>query len=130
MTPDEERYVPEGVKQIINLGQRTCSADTMIEAAMRLGLSELLEEEGVRNYQESVCANTYYFDQMFSRSRRLESQFDMLMDVLDQGVVAVDEKEIFTPSIPWPGISPMFWAMRPSISRAAGYFLIFLLTSA
>ena len=29
---------------------------------------------------------------MFSRSRRLESQFDMLMDVLDQGVVAVDEK--------------------------------------
>lgn len=92
VTPDEERYVPEGVKQIINLGQRTCSADTMIEAAMRLGLSELLEEEGFRNYQESVCANTYYFDQMFSRSRRLESQFDMLMDVLDQGVVAVDEK--------------------------------------
>ena len=92
VTPDEERYVPEGVKQIINLGQRTCSADTMIEAAMRLGLSELLEEEGFRKYQESVCANTYYFDQMFSRSRRLESQFDMLMDVLDQGVVAVDEK--------------------------------------
>ena len=91
VTPDEERYVPDGVKQIVNLGQRTCSADTMIEAAMRLDLQELLEEEDFRNYQESVCANTYYFDQMFSHSRRLESQFDMLMDVLDQGVVAVDE---------------------------------------
>ncbi len=91
VTPDEERYVPDGVKQVINLGQRTCSADTMIEAAIRLGVQELLEEEAFRGYQEAVCANTYYFDQMFNRSRRLESQFDILMDVLDQGVVAVDE---------------------------------------
>ena len=60
--------MPDGVKQIVNLGQRTCSADTMIEAAMRLDLQELLEEDDFRNYQESVCANTYYFDQMFSRS--------------------------------------------------------------
>lgn len=72
VTPDEERYVPEGVKQIINLGQRTCSADTMIEAAMRLGLSELLEEEGFRNYQESVCANTYYFDQCLRDKKETE----------------------------------------------------------
>jgi sensor histidine kinase regulating citrate/malate metabolism len=28
---------------------------------------------------------------MFNRSRRLESQFDILMEVLDQGVIAVNE---------------------------------------
>lgn len=91
VTPDEERYVPGGIPTIINLGQRTCSADTMIEAAFRLGFDDLLEEASFKQYQESVCTNTYYFDQMFNRSRRLESQFDILMEVLDQGVIAVNE---------------------------------------
>ena len=92
VTPDEERYVPKGVSRVINLGQRTCSADTMIEAAMRLGFEDILEEEAFKQYQESVCTNTYYFDRMFDRSRRLETQFDILMEVLDQGVIAVDEQ--------------------------------------
>ena len=91
VTPDEERYVPQGIDQVVNIGQRTCSADTMIEAAIRLGLDELLEEPVFRQYRDSVCTNTWYFDQMMDRSRRLESQFDILMDVLDQGVVAVNE---------------------------------------
>lgn len=92
VTPDEERYVPEGINKVINLGQRTCSVDTMIEAAMRLGFEDLLEEPEFKLYQESVCANTYSFDWMFDRSRRLETQFDILMEVLDQGVIAVDER--------------------------------------
>ncbi len=91
VTPDEERYVPDGISTIINLGQRTCSSDTMIEAAFRLGFDDMLEEAAFKRYQESVCTNTYYFDEMFSRSRRLESQFDILMEVLDQGVIAVNE---------------------------------------
>lgn len=91
VTPDEERYVPSGISTIINLGQRTCSSDTMIEAAFRLGFDDLLEEVEFKRYQESVCTNTYYFDEMFNRSRRLESQFDILMEVLDQGVIAVNE---------------------------------------
>lgn len=91
VTPDEERYVPQGIDQVVNIGQRTCSADTMIEAAIRLGLDELLEEPVFKQYRDSVCTNTWYFDQMMDRSRRLESQFDILMDVLDQGVVAVNE---------------------------------------
>ncbi|MBS6642867.1 MAG: sigma 54-interacting transcriptional regulator [Clostridiaceae bacterium] len=91
VTPDEERYVPQGIDRVVNIGQRTCSADTMIEAAIRLGLDELLEEPVFKQYQESVCTNTWYFDQMMDRSRRLESQFDILMDVLDQGVIAVNE---------------------------------------
>lgn len=93
VTPDEERYVPQGVDEIVNIGQRTCAADTMIEAAIRLGFDDLLEEPVFKEYQESVCTNTWYFDQMMERSRRLESQFDILMDVLDQGVIAVNEHE-------------------------------------
>lgn len=91
VTPDEERFIPEGIPKVINLGQRTCSSDTMIEAAIRLGFDDLLEEVEFKQYCESVCANTYYFDRMLDRSGRLESQFDILMEVLDQGVIAVNE---------------------------------------
>lgn len=91
VTPDEERYVPAGVTRIINLGQRTCSSDTMIEAALRLGYDDLLEADEFKQYLASVCANTYYFDRMLDRSGRLESQFDILMEVLDQGVIAINE---------------------------------------
>lgn len=93
VTPDEERYVPQGIDEIINIGQRTCAADTMIEAAIRLGFDDLLEEPVFKEYQDAVCANTWYFDQMIERSRRLESQFDILMDVLELGVIAVNEHE-------------------------------------
>jgi len=91
VTPDEERYVPAGVTRVINLGQRTCSSDTMIEAALRLGYDDLLEAAEFKEYLDSVCANTYYFDRMLDRSGRLESQFDILMEVLDQGVIAINE---------------------------------------
>jgi len=91
VTPDEERYVPAGITTVINLGQRACSADTMIEAAIRLDFNDVLESVEFKQYQQSICTNTYYFDQMLNRSVRLESQFDILMEVLDQGVIAVNE---------------------------------------
>lgn len=125
VTPDEERYVPAGVKKVINLGQRTCSSDTMIEAALRLGYDDLLEAAEFKQYLDSVCANTYYFDRMLDRSGRLESQFDILMEVLDQGVIAVNEHgEVYainkaaydiTRLPPGRGIGQMGWELFPYI---------------
>lgn len=125
VTPDEERYVPAGVKKVINLGQRTCSSDTMIEAALRLGCDDLLEATEFKQYLDSVCANTYYFDRMLDRSGRLESQFDILMEVLDQGVIAVNEHgEIYainkaaydiTRLPPGRGIGQTGWELFPYI---------------
>ena len=43
ITPQETRYVPAGAKEIIDIGQRVCDSSTMIEAALRLGLEELLD---------------------------------------------------------------------------------------
>ena len=43
ITPSEQRYVPEGAKEIIDIGQRVCTSATMTEAALKLGLEDLLE---------------------------------------------------------------------------------------
>ena len=96
ITPQEQRYVPAGAKKVMDIGQRVCTASTMTEAALRLGMDELLESPQFRAYQAAVAANTYSYDQMFNRSRRLESQFELLMEILDEGLVGITETgEVF-----------------------------------
>lgn len=97
VTPDEERYVPGSVTKIINLGHRPCTSGMMIEIALRLDLVNLLETEKFQKYFRSIATNNYSFDQMFAKSIRLESQFHILMEILEDGVIGVNEKdEIFT----------------------------------
>ena len=49
-----------------------------------------------QEYFGSVVTSTYNFDMMFARSRRLESQFDILMEILDEGIIGINERaEIF-----------------------------------
>lgn len=96
ITPDEERYVPEGMDTVLNIGHRSCTSAMMIEAALRLGMDDMLEEIHFKKYYEEVATNNYNFNQMFMRSLRLESQFDILMGILDQGIIGVNEKgEVF-----------------------------------
>lgn len=96
VTPDEERYVPPSVETVIDLGQRVCTSGMMIEIALRLGLESLLEGEPFQEYAREVATSNYSFDCMFARSIRLESQFHILMESLEDGVVGVNEKgEVF-----------------------------------
>lgn len=96
VTPEEERYVPKSVKKVLNIGHRSCTSGMMTEIALRLGLEELLETKKFQNYFHEMATNNYSFDQIYARSRRLESQFHILMEILDEGLVGVNEKgEIF-----------------------------------
>ncbi len=96
ITPQETRYVPAGARRVIDIGQRGCDSSTMIEAALRMGFEELLETEAFERYQQEMATNTYSFDQVFARRLRLESQFEMLMEILDEGIVGVNERgEVF-----------------------------------
>jgi len=96
VTPDEMRYVPEEIETKINLGQRPCTSGMMIEIALRLKLEHLLETEPFRKYFRTIATNNYSFDQMFAKSIRLESQFHILMEILEEGVIGVNERgEVF-----------------------------------
>ncbi len=98
MTPDEMRYVPAGGDRDQNR-RRTAGvrrSGIMIEIALRLGLEHLLESEQFQTYFQSIATSNYSFDQMFARSIRLESQFHMFMETLEDGVVGVNERgEVF-----------------------------------
>ena len=90
VTPDEMRYVPERIQTKINLGQRACTSGMMIEIALRLELEYLLETPAFQEYFRSIATSNYSFDQMFAKSVRLESQFHILMEFLEEGVIGVN----------------------------------------
>lgn len=52
VTPDEEAFVPAGMKQVINIGPRCCTPATVMEAAIHLGLERLLEGKHFQNYKK------------------------------------------------------------------------------
>ena len=96
VTPDEVAYVPAGMKKIINIGHRPCASSTMIEIAVRLGLENLMEGKRFQTYMKSMASENYSFEQMFLRSRKLESRFDLMVEILDEGMIGVNERgEIF-----------------------------------
>lgn len=96
VTPDEVDFVPPGMEKIINIGHRPCTSGTIIEAAIRLELENILEERQFQSYMKSLATENYSFEQMFIKSRRLESRLDLLMEILDEGIIGVNEQgEIF-----------------------------------
>lgn len=89
--------MPEEIETKIDVGQRGLHLrHDDRDQPWRLGLEHLLETEKFQTYFQSIATSNYSFDQMFARSIRLESQFHILMETLEDGVVGVNERgEVF-----------------------------------
>lgn len=97
VTSDEGRYAPKTIERLINIGQRVLDSSTIVEIALKLGLNYVLERREFREYFNSIMSNNYVFDQLFGRSLRLESRFEILTNLMEDGIVGVDEEgDIFS----------------------------------
>ncbi|GCD10238.1 ATPase AAA [Clostridium tagluense] len=94
VTPGESRYVPKDLNNIIDLGQRVLDSSTMVEIALRLKFDYLLERVKFKEYFRSLAVNNYSFNQLFGRSLQMESQFELLMEIMDEGIIGVNENDV------------------------------------
>lgn len=94
VTPNEKRYVPLGVETIIDLGHRMPDSTTIVELALRLNLDYLLESNKFKEYFNSIASENYSFNQLFGRSLRMESKFEILMEIIDAGIIGVDADNV------------------------------------
>lgn len=90
VTPGESRYVPEEVKDVLDIGPRLLSGDTVVELLLKSDCEELLEEEKVKQYLKEIVDDNYNFNRMFYRSIRMEGLFDILQNMLDIGIICID----------------------------------------
>jgi len=94
VTVGESKYVPKDVKNIIDLGHRVPDSNTIVEIALRLKLDYLLERENFKKYFSSIATSNYSFNQLFGRSLNMESQFEILMETIDAGIIGVNEDNV------------------------------------
>lgn len=94
VTVGEKQFVPSGVKTVIDLGHRVLDSSTIVELALRLKLDYLLESENFKEYFNSIAASNYSFNQLFGRSLNMESQFEILMETIDAGIIGVNGENI------------------------------------
>lgn len=94
VTAGESQYVPECVTNVIDLGHRVMDSTTIVEIALRLKLDYLLESENFKEYFNSIASSNYSFNQLFGRSLNMESQFEILMEIIDAGIIGVNESDV------------------------------------
>jgi len=90
ITPGESRFAPENVKRLIDIGDRIFDISTMLEIALKLDLEFLLKEEKFSSYSEKIATNSYSLERLAGKTNNLESQFDILLRILDEGIIGVN----------------------------------------
>ncbi|HPS66652.1 MAG TPA: sigma 54-interacting transcriptional regulator [Holophaga sp.] len=90
VTPGEPDFIPSFVKRSIDIGDRVMDAKTIIEIATGLGLDHLLREERFVEYFKSIRMSPGSVTSLFDRTNILESQLSSLLDVLDDGILIIE----------------------------------------
>lgn len=97
ITPSESRYVPKNVKKVMDIGQRVMDSSTIVEIALKLKFDHLLDKKIFQEYFASIAVNNYSIHRLYDRSLSMESQFEILLSILDEGIIGIDsEGHIFS----------------------------------
>ena len=90
VTPGEPRHMPPFVKRVIDIGDRVMDAKTLIDLAAGLGLEHLLKEDRFVEYFQSIRTSPDSVTSLFDRTNILESQLSSLLDVMDDGIIIIE----------------------------------------
>lgn len=91
ITPGETRFTHDFNKEIIDIGDRVLSLNTIVEIALKLDLGHYLEREEFKNYFDTLPRSNYSIDHLFNKSISLESNFSILLEILEMGIIGVDK---------------------------------------
>lgn len=91
ITPDERRFVPQNIPNVIDVGQRRMDNETLVEIALKLKMYDLWEDKKWKRHFAEITSNSYNFDELFGRALRLESGFQSVIDIMDIGILGINE---------------------------------------
>ncbi|MCT8975145.1 sigma 54-interacting transcriptional regulator [Clostridium sp. CX1] len=81
---------------IINLGNALLDLDTIVDIGAKLNLIHVLQRQDIRkSYKESVTRNSG-LSNIIRQTNRFESELDILLQVLDDGIIGVNSKGIIS----------------------------------
>ncbi len=90
ITPGESDRVPEHVKRIIDIGHRVLDISTIADIAAKLDLQKAINEEPIKKYFAEIMPTSYGLEKMLGENNSLNSQLEILLEILDQGIIIVN----------------------------------------
>lgn len=93
--PGEAELVPPGA-DVVDLGHRRLTANTVCELALRLGNPFFLESREFAAYTASLAEVDYSLQTLSYHSLTMESKLELILNALDAGIVCVDEEGLIT----------------------------------
>lgn len=90
ITPGEMKHVPKGVPEIIDIGNRVLAGGTLVEIAIKLGMGALIQTTAFVQHLESLKSYSVGMQEIMGRTYALEGELQSLLDILEDGIVAVN----------------------------------------
>lgn len=90
ITPGELHHVPKEIPQVIDIGSRVLSGTTLVEIAIKLGMGHLIQTEGFARHLEGLKSYSVGMQEVMGRAYALEGELQSLLDIMDDGIVAVN----------------------------------------
>ncbi len=90
ITPGEKKYVPEFVDKVLDIGDRVIDISTILDIIHKFDMNNFATSKQVKDYIKRSEPISFGLEKMIGKTNRLESQFDMISDLLDVGIIGVN----------------------------------------
>ena len=94
ITPGEARYVPESIREVIDIGHRVLDEKTIVDIAHFLSLEGLLAEPRFGRHFARIKKARGGVASLFDVTNVLENQLSGLLDAMEDGLIVADDAGI------------------------------------
>lgn len=90
ITPGERRYVPSTALQVLDLGPRVFTADTLLKIALALDFTWFPGSREFREYAASLVDSGQSLTALWNEHLKSETYLDILMGALETGILGLE----------------------------------------
>jgi len=87
ITPDEIGLVPDGIKEVINIGQRVISYGSISELANMIGVEKVLDKRKLEKLKASILETENNIHKIIGENLSLIDSINILIKLIDQGIL-------------------------------------------
>jgi len=90
VTPGQLNHVPPNVKHVIDIGWRVIDVSTLMDIATKLDILDDKLNSKLEAYLSTIIPSGHGLDFMFNSTNKIKNQLNIILDIMDDGVLVVD----------------------------------------
>lgn len=93
VTPGQTKYVPDYIKNVIDIGWRVFDVSTLMSIVVKLGLHGEIIKNKIDKYSNNIIPVNYGFHYLHNYYNKTKSELDTIIDIIDDGVLVYDNDD-------------------------------------